>query len=185
MWLLVAASFNMDISNAAFISMQRPLVVLTKTIVPISEQNHSKGTPAFPDYTSTDTIELDVSVIFASNGDYKLVTANVGLIQWLAGGNFAAGPNLTPEYVDGILDFNGFNIFGCLWPPTEFNFYWNSAAGRAAGKPDTLIMSIPTNTPTTVIPRGSYESDRDLHCRKDFPPLPNSWGRCRGLATSC
>lgn len=71
------------------------------------------------------------------------------------------GYDYTPSYNASGLDLNGgWNIIGCLWVADRITFYWNSAARRDAGIPDTIVGTYPTTTfingQTNTGVQGSY-----------------------------
>jgi hypothetical protein len=110
------------------------------------------GNPSIP------ASEIDfMEAYIASPGTVTTNNIGCGLIQWLGNSNFFYTYNGPGTYgtfttaAKNALDLSGYNIYGCLWTPTTMTFYWNSAAGRAAGKPDVIAYGpIATTTPVTT-----------------------------------
>lgn len=120
------------------------------------------GGPGWPSFWGTcldvspqDHLEIDF--MESQNGsDY-----NNGFLNWFNGKGSAGafGEFFGALGADGYPDWNaaiqnagldtqgGWNVFGCLWTEDELSFWWNSWAGRQAGKPDTCVARYPTKTP--------------------------------------
>lgn len=128
--------------------------------------NNTRGGTGWPAWWATmlnsavgDHLETD---FFECAGTPMRGNINCGFLDWFDGVN---DPGVFGEYMGALfadgtptdwgaqadragLDTNGdWNVYGCLWTPTEISYWWTSWARRLAGTADTLITRYPTDRP--------------------------------------